>query len=100
MANVNTYLVTAAGGLSLPPQMPIALDDRQLERRKHQVRGHALEGFYVSDERLTFKAGEKIVVEGELPKNLAALTDQPMGPSEPTPVKVDKGKPARDKSKR
>lgn len=90
-----SYTVIAATGLALPANMPVHLEGDQLARRSHQVRAHALDGFFVSEDRLTFKAGETVVVEGELPKHLAVLTDQPVPPSAPTPVKVDPGKPAR-----
>lgn len=97
----NSYTVSATAGLALPAGMPVKLSDDQLARRKHQVREAKEKGFHVSDERLTFKNGEKIVVIGELPKNLAALTDKPVPPSKPTEVKVDKGVAAKviDKAK-
>ena len=96
----NEYTVIVPTGLAIPANMPIKLSDEQLARRRHQVRPHNLDGFWVSAERLNFKLGEKIVVEGELPKNLAALTDKPVAPSPPTPVSIDPGKPARTKSKK
>lgn len=99
MANI--YKVLVASGLSLPAGRAVKLDAHQLERRKHQVRpAPDLDGFYVSAERLTFKLGEEIEVDGELPKNLAALTDQPAPASKPTPVKVDPGRPARNRRDR
>lgn len=97
----NSYTVTAPGGLAIPAGMPVKLSDDQLARRRHQVREAKEKGFHVSDERMTFKNGEKIVVAGELPKNLAVLTDKPVAPSKPTEVKVDKGVAAKviDKAK-
>jgi len=68
----SSYTVTAPMGLALPPQTPVKLTKKQLALRSRQVvKGKS--GFYTSTDFLTFKQGEAIVVEGTLPKNLAAL---------------------------
>jgi hypothetical protein len=92
----NVYTVNSQAGLSLPPATPIKLSDVQLARRRHQVAPvKGSKGFYVSSDRLTFKIGEKIEIEGELPKNLATLTDKPMPEAKPTLGRVQQD--ARDR---
>jgi hypothetical protein len=82
------YTVTAFAGLALPAQTPIRLTDAQLALRQHQVRpAEGARGWFVSDQELTFKAGEAIDVKADLPASLAVLTDAPPPPpAEPTPA--------------
>jgi hypothetical protein len=83
----NKYTVTAFAGLALPPGTPVKLSDGQLALRAHQVAPADGRGFVVSDQELTFKRGETIVLKGELPRGLAVLTDVPPAPAaDPTPA--------------
>lgn len=86
------YTVAAPAGLVLPAEMPIKLTERQLGTRAHLVRPvKGRKGVYVADVPLSFKVGEVVEVDGELPKRLAALTDAPMEPSPPTRAAIQDG---------
>lgn len=72
----HSYTVTASAGLALPPQTPVKLSRKQLALRSHQVvRGKG--GFHTSPEVMTFKRGEVLIVEGELPKAVAERVGAP-----------------------
>lgn len=89
------YTITAHSGLALPAETPIRLAERQLRSRAHLVRPvKGRKGVYVSDVTLSFKVGETIEIDGDLPKSLAALTSEPMEPSAPTRAEIQGGGPA------
>lgn len=93
------YIVTAHSGLALPPETPIRLAERQLRSRVHLVRPvKGRKGVYVSDVTLSFKVGETIEIDGDLPKSLAALTETPAEPSAPTRAAIQGDRAAPEAS--
>lgn len=95
------YVVTAT--LRLPAGSVVGLSDAQASVRRHALLPIAKrKGWYEATTDLSFKVGEAIQYEGELPKALVGSVEAPKREGKPKAAAAaasDEGKPKADDNK-